>query len=271
MVQAANYLHGTSLGEQERLRSQPKILEQEARLLLDRLGIQSGWRAIDVGCGPLGILDLLSERVGTEGSVVGLEADAGMAGLARTLTAEHGLANVEIVQGDARRSGIPRASFDLAHERLVLINVPNPEQIVSEMVALVRPGGVVALQDVDRCSWLCEPPHPAWTTLLTMLNTVWTQDGADPFIGRRLPGLLRGAGLVDVGVDVHVQILPPGHSYRTLLLTFVDNVGEKLTTRGLVTRDELTELSRSLREHLDAPTTAVFFALLVQAWGRKPS
>ena len=87
----------------------------------------------------------------------------------------------------------------------LLINVPNPEQIVSEMVALVRPGGVVALQDVDRCSWVCDPPHPAWTTLLTALNTAWTQDGADPFIGRRLPGLLRRAGLVDVGVDVHVQ------------------------------------------------------------------
>jgi hypothetical protein len=44
MVQATNYLHGTSRGEQERLRSQPTILEQEARSLLDRLGIQSGWR-----------------------------------------------------------------------------------------------------------------------------------------------------------------------------------------------------------------------------------
>ena len=89
MVQTTNYVHGTSRGEQERLRNQPKILEREARSLLDRLGIQSGWRAIDIGCGPLGILDLLSERVGTEGSVVGLEVDAGMAALARTLSAEH--------------------------------------------------------------------------------------------------------------------------------------------------------------------------------------
>jgi SAM-dependent methyltransferase len=270
MVQAADYVHGTSRGEQERLRNQPKLFEHEARSLLDRLGIQSGWRAIDVGCGPLGILDLLSERVGTEGSVVGLEYDAGMAAVARTLSADQGLANVQIVQADARHSGLPRRSFDLAHERLVLINVPNPEQIVSEMVALVRPGGVVALQDVDRCSWLCEPPHPAWTTLLTMLNTIWAQDGADPFIGRRLPGLLRGAGLVDVGVDVQVQVHHPGHNYRALLLTFIDNVSEKLTARGLLTQGEITELSESLREHLDDQATTVIFALLVQAWGRKP-
>src|SRR5262245_21398255 len=37
--------------------------------------------------------------------------------------------------------------------------------MVTEMVALVRPGGVVAVQDTDHGAWFCDPPHPAWTTL----------------------------------------------------------------------------------------------------------
>ncbi len=55
------------------------------------------------------------------------------------------------MQGEAAASGLPRASFDFAHARLMLINVPNSEEVLREMAALVRRGGVVAVQDVD---WL---------------------------------------------------------------------------------------------------------------------
>jgi trans-aconitate methyltransferase len=33
-------------------------------VLLDRVGVAEGWQAIDLGCGPSGILDLLADRVG---------------------------------------------------------------------------------------------------------------------------------------------------------------------------------------------------------------
>jgi ubiquinone/menaquinone biosynthesis C-methylase UbiE len=139
-------MHGNGAAELARLSTQAALFETERCWLLDRLGIQTGWSAIDMGCGPQGILDHLSSRVGASGRVVGLESDASSIALARGLVANRGLANVAFVQGDARHTGLPRESFDLAHERLVLINVPHPEQIVSEMVALVRPGGIVALR-----------------------------------------------------------------------------------------------------------------------------
>lgn len=50
--------------EQQRLLDQAREFQQQAHWLLDRIGIQPGWRVIDVGCGPLGILDALSQRVG---------------------------------------------------------------------------------------------------------------------------------------------------------------------------------------------------------------
>jgi hypothetical protein len=90
--------------------------------------------------------------------------------------------------------------------------VRNPEHVLSEMVALVRPGGVLAVQDVDAISWTCEPPHPAWDRLLLAVVTVW-REGGNPFIGRQLPGLLRALGLIDVGVDAHVRVWRPGDLY----------------------------------------------------------
>jgi SAM-dependent methyltransferase len=57
--------------------------------------------------------------------------------------AERHLSNVELIGGDAAATGLPRASFDLAHARLLLINVRHPARVVTEMVEVVRPGGLV--------------------------------------------------------------------------------------------------------------------------------
>jgi ubiquinone/menaquinone biosynthesis C-methylase UbiE len=155
------YLLGHSANEEERLRRQPQELAPDSKRLLDQLDIRSGDRAIDIGCGPQGILDLLSERVGARGSVVGLERSESTVHLARQFIAEHDLRNVEVLQGDAKATGLPKASFDVVHARLVLVNVPDPQRVVEEMVDLARPGGVVASHEADWGAFLCDPPSRA--------------------------------------------------------------------------------------------------------------
>src|SRR5207248_8228773 len=114
----AAYIFGSTLTEQQRLVAQAQELEHQARWLLDHIGIQRGWRVIDVGCGPIGILDLLSERVGPPGGVVGLENVLRFAEMAGNEIARRGLTNVEVVQADALSSGLQRNSCDFAHARL---------------------------------------------------------------------------------------------------------------------------------------------------------
>jgi len=121
------YALGRDTAEAERLRRQTTELHPLAAELLDRVGAAEGQSAIDVGCGPRGILELLAERVGPRGRVVGLEVEPVHVAMARELVAEQGLTNVEVIQADARHTGLPPASFDVAHARTVLVNVPDPE------------------------------------------------------------------------------------------------------------------------------------------------
>jgi ubiquinone/menaquinone biosynthesis C-methylase UbiE len=149
-------LGGQITAEGQRLLEQGRGLEREAKSLLDRIRVQPGWQVVDVGCGPLGILDLLADRVGPDGEAVGLERESSLLEMGQTILAQRGLRNTRFVLGDVY-SGLPRASFDLVHTRLLLINLKDPEGALAELAALVRPGGVVAVQDIDQVPWLCEP------------------------------------------------------------------------------------------------------------------
>jgi hypothetical protein len=61
------YALGRDPLETERLRGQAEALAPLAVAVLDRVGLKEGGAAVDVGCGPAGILELLSERVGSRG------------------------------------------------------------------------------------------------------------------------------------------------------------------------------------------------------------
>jgi trans-aconitate methyltransferase len=89
----AVYSLGSSSGESHRLVQQAEELRNASVMLLDRVDLGPGVTAIDVGCGPVGILDLLSDRVGPTGRVVGVDADPNHVAMATQMIAHRGLAN----------------------------------------------------------------------------------------------------------------------------------------------------------------------------------
>jgi SAM-dependent methyltransferase len=270
MTSADPYLLGHSAPEEDRLRRQVRELEPEARWLLDQVALRPGSSAIDLGCGLEGILGLLAERVGPRGRVVGVEQDGHFAALARRFAAAQGGNRVEVLQGDAQATGLPRASFDLVHARLVLVNVPEPERVVEEMVALARPGGVVASHEADYIAHVCDPPSRAWSQLFEAFEGYARANGIDLFIGRKTHRLLRSAGVADVQVHPVIHVYPPGHGRRTIFWDFVRNLRDRLLASGLMTASEMDGLLDDLRRDLDEPARLVVSHLFFQVWGRKP-
>jgi ubiquinone/menaquinone biosynthesis C-methylase UbiE len=236
--QPDEYLLGHSANEEERLRRQPQELAPDSRRLLDQLNIRPGDHAIDIGCGPQGIIDLLSDRVGANGKVVGLERSKSTVQLARKLVAERQLRNVEVLQADGKATGLPRASFDAVHARLILVNMSEPQRVVEEMIALARPGGVVASHEADWGAFLCDPPSPAWDRLLEVFLGYSRNNGIDLFIGRKTHQMFRAAGLTDIQVNPMIHVYPPGNNRRNILCDFLGNVKDRIIAESLMTGTE---------------------------------
>jgi SAM-dependent methyltransferase len=266
----AVYPLGSSLGESARLQRQAEELAADSAALLDRVGLRPGHSAIDLGCGPRGILDLLAARVAPAGRVVGLDSDPAHAAMAAEFAAARGLSGVEIITADARSTGLPAGSFDVVHARTLLVNLAEPAQAAAEMIRLARPGGWVASAEPDTEHALCYPPHPAFDRLRDIFTVAFRRNGADPWIGRRVPELFRRAGLDQVEVEARVQMYPPGNSRRTVRLDLVRAMRPQVVQMGLATAAELDELDAAARPHLEDPQTVVMSGLLFLTWGRKP-
>jgi ubiquinone/menaquinone biosynthesis C-methylase UbiE len=243
----AVYALGSNPAESARLRRQSDELRPYSAELLDRVDLKPGQSAIDLGCGPSGIIQLLSDRVSPRGRVVGVDADPAHVTMARQCADEHGLHNVDIVAADARHTGLPSGSFDLVHSRTLLITIPEPATVVAEMVRLARPGGWVASLEPDTEYALCYPASPAFDRIGDLFHAAFRRNGADPFIGRRLTELYREAGLDDVEVEARAPIHPAGHTRRTIRLDLVRSMRPMILERGLAEERELDELDRAAR------------------------
>ena len=106
--------------------------------------------------------------------------------------------NVEFKLGDAYGSDLPAGTFDLAHMRFVASTAGSPELLLKEAARLVRPGGIVALQEPDGSTLKCYPPNPAWERLKSALLAAFKGVGADLELARKLYFLVKRAGLRDV-------------------------------------------------------------------------
>jgi len=267
---SAVYALGSSSAESVRLQRQAEELAADSLALLSRAELRPGDCAIDLGCGPRGIIDLLVEQVSPGGRVIGLDSDPGHIAMASAFVASNDLTGVELVCGDARASGLEPGTFDLVHARTLLINLPQPAEVVTEMVRLARPGGWIVGFEPDTEHALCYPPDPAIDRLSELFRLAFSRNGADPDIGRRLPELYRRAGLEEVEVEARAGLYPPGHSRRMIRADLVRSLRRQILELGLAGEDELDDLDAAGREHLANPETIVMPSLNFLAWGRKP-
>jgi ubiquinone/menaquinone biosynthesis C-methylase UbiE len=268
---AAVYALGSDENERARLQRQAGEMRLEAAALLGQIGLKPGQGAIDLGCGPAGILELLAAAFSPGGRVLGLDADPVHVAMAREHAARRRLAGVEVVEADARRTGLAAGSFDLVHARTLLVTIPEPAEVLAEMVRLARPGGWVASQEPDGEHAVCYPALPAWERLCELLRACFGRNGADLLIGRRLAELYREAGLRDVQVQASVRVYPAGHTRRTVLADLVRSLRPLIVELGLADERELTEVDQAVRAHLADPRTVVVPHLWFTVWGRKPA
>jgi len=259
----ADYLLAGQLSELDRLQLQSRVWEPAGQHLLDELGDGTGRRVLDVGCGCLGWLRLLSGWVGPTGRCVGTDVDEGMLRSAASLVDRDGLGNVELVRDDLFDSGLPARSFDLVHARFQLAPLGRAEEQLATYRRLVRPGGILVLEDPDTSSWRYEPAAPATARLIELVLAAFRAGGGNFDAGRYEYGLLGSLGLRP-RLRAELVALPPSHPYLRLPLQFAASLRPRLA--AVAPAEELDRCIGAAEAELADPARWGLTFTLVQTW-----
>jgi ubiquinone/menaquinone biosynthesis C-methylase UbiE len=141
------YPLGATSAEHARLIRQAVIWDPFTERLFRDAGIGPGQRVLDIGSGVGDVAMLAARLVGPSGAVIGVERDPATIATARSRVANAGLSNVSFMESDIR--GVPSTEhFDAVVGRAILQYLPEAGGALRSLAVLVRPDGVVALQDV---------------------------------------------------------------------------------------------------------------------------
>ena len=134
------------------------------------LDLSAGDTVIEMGCGTGANLPYFRERVGPDGTVVGVDFTRGMLDRAATRIAREGWANVYLVHGDATRPPI-EGPVDAVLAGFVVGMLADPAGAVGDWLDLIAPGGRIALLDAARSSRASARPLDAAFRLFVAAST----------------------------------------------------------------------------------------------------
>jgi ubiquinone/menaquinone biosynthesis C-methylase UbiE len=267
----ASYVLGDTSAEHERLIRQAAIFEPFTERLFRDAGVGPGQRVLDVGSGVEDVAMLAARLVGPSGQVVGVERDPITLAVARSRVAKAGLANVSFQEADIGQVASSEP-FDAVVGRLILEYLPDPGAVVRALSALLRPGGVMALQDAYWSPWLQLAEHlPLQRRCVSLAYEVFKRSGAHMDMELVFYRTLQEAGLPAPRMRIEVPVGDDPNILRwtyDLFVTLLPRMrGDELAASGIGDLDTLK--SRLEAERIAANAFGVCPGL-VGAWFRKP-
>ena len=231
------YVLATGAGAAGRLNVLHRIYSPAGREALLEAGLSGGMSVADFGCGSGTMTRLLASLVGPTGSVTGIDLHAAQIVMASQFCALEGFANTTFLAADACNTGLPESEFDLVYCRFLLLHLTNPAACLGEMRRVLKPGGILVVEDGDLASACSVPPTAldAFADLFTRLAPI---RGVDYSVANRLCHLVADAGFSIINLKVHQPSGRTGLS-GLLLKWSVEEAGPAFVEAGLITADQL--------------------------------
>nr|WSX74924.1 class I SAM-dependent methyltransferase [Streptomyces sp. NBC_00899] len=245
-------------GEDERIDYGALAYDDVTMARLRALGAGPGWHCLDVGAGTGTVSRRLLAEAGVA-SVLAVDRDV-------RFLAERPAPGLDVLEADITAPGAVPGRFRLVHARFVLMHLPERERLIATLAEHVAPGGVLVLSDAVDLTSDRTPGTPYTAAMRAMWQGLRTTIGTDVSWVPSYPRLLREAGLVSVGAEIHVPALLPGSPISRFWADTWERSRAAMLATGLV---DSAGVDAAVR-YLDSDECAALSAGMLTAWGRRP-
>ena len=252
------YVYDQSFSEERtRLRGIESLWDPGTQALLDELGIgttESGWRCLEVGAGGGSLLQWMTGRGAT---VVAVDIDTRFI---ESLASE----TIEVRRLDIRTDEIPQQEFDLVHARLVLEHLPERRQILDRLVAALRPGGWIIIEDYDWASFGLAGAGSQLDRVAEAILTFMQRAGFEPHYGRQVVADLAAAGLTDVRGEGRIRVIDSSATGFDFFRLSFESLRGAVVDAGLISPEDADAAAAHFGEDI-----RVFTPIMMAGIGRR--
>lgn len=114
--------------------------------LLKEVGIKTGFRVLDYGCGPGSYILPLAKLVGNSGKIYALDIHPSAINSVKDIIAKKKLTNVETIFS-ACKMGLPDNSIDVVLLYDILHELSEPSKVLKELRRILKPEGIISISD----------------------------------------------------------------------------------------------------------------------------
>jgi SAM-dependent methyltransferase len=246
--------------ERARLAGIEALWDEGTRALLTRCGVRSGAVVLEVGAGGGSVVSWLADTVGPGGRVFATDIDTRFVD---PLASEV----VTVRQADLVTDDLPAGEFDVVHTRLLLEHLSQRDAAVDRLIAALRPGGWLVIEDYDWTSFGFEPDTGVERRAADAVMALMARSGFEALYGRRVTSELSRRGLVDVRGEGRSLVIDSAHPGFAFFRLSFEQLGPVATQAGLLSDADLA----GMRAQLATGTATVFTPTLMAAVGRRPA
>jgi SAM-dependent methyltransferase len=265
----SGYVLATGAGALGRLLMLHDIYGPPGKRALLKAGLKPGMYVADFGCGVGAMTRSLAEMVSPSGSAMGIDLYESQLLQAAHLCAEARLENVLLWKAEACDTKLPDNMFDLVYCRFLLIHLSDPAACLREMKRVVKPGGIIFVEDGDLKSG-GSVPSSALNRFGRLFELLGPKKGLDYRLGRDLYHLVMRAGFEDVQIEIHQPAYPRGKE-RAFLKLSIQEAGRGMVDSGLLTTAELDDTLAQMDAAVANPDILVLMPRMSLVWARKPA
>jgi ubiquinone/menaquinone biosynthesis C-methylase UbiE len=233
---------------------------------LIKAGIQKSVDVLDLGCGNGENTLKIAAIKTTHGSLTGIDADPTNIEIARK-ESESKQISANWINLNLETEFPREQKYDFIYLRFLISHVTDTKKLLSNAKSILKPGGVIAIEDVDFDGHFCHPPCQSFDRYVELYKKSGQLRGADPLIGPKIPELLNIAGFSNPQFSVALPVFMEGDGKLMALLT-LNNIQSAIISSKLINEAELQKITEELEAFTADQKSMMSLPRIFQVWAR---